>query len=173
MRALRLLPLISFLLLPLSSAADPILKSSENSDGQPVTDSFGTQGDYVVDLVRGLGLERLLPLAATQADYVQVLRDQAILPLKDWDVERPLDRDVFGEVVLRIQGKEDILFRAAQDRCDLAADWIEYAQRQTSASSSSEAIPTCPFGAPFQDRNHDGRIDRHHHLKGILAWSRW
>lgn len=148
-----------------SAPPAPAVAPAASEGAQRPAPRIVTEGEFAVDLVRTLGLEFLLPLGATQLDYVRVLEQQGIQPLRGWDVRRTLTRDAFNEAIIRARGDEAILFQYAQDRCDNA---VYYANRF--ARGSSQDAPACPFGLPFQDRNRDERIDAHRHLKGLLQW---
>lgn len=63
-----------------------------------------TQGDFVDVLIRALGLEDQLPLAATSVDKAELLKSLGYAPLGDWDLEALLTRGVVAVVLGQILG---------------------------------------------------------------------
>ena len=67
-----------------------------------------TQGEFVDILIRALGLEDQLPLAATLVDKAELLRNLGYAPLGDWDLEGPLNRGTVAGVLGQILGIEPV-----------------------------------------------------------------
>ena len=67
-----------------------------------------TQGDFVDVLIRALGLEDQLPLAATTMDKAELLRSLGYVPLADWNLTEPLSRGAVAVVLGQILGIEPV-----------------------------------------------------------------
>ena len=67
-----------------------------------------TQGDLVDILIRALGLEDQLPLAATLVDKAELLKRLGYAPLGDWDLEATLTRGTVAAVLGQILGIEPV-----------------------------------------------------------------
>ncbi len=67
-----------------------------------------TQGDFVDALIRALGLEDQLPLAATAMDKAELLKSFGYEPLDGWDLEATLTRGTVAAVLGQILGIEPV-----------------------------------------------------------------
>ena len=67
-----------------------------------------TQGDLVDILIRALGLEDQLPVAATSVDKAELLKSFGYAPLGGWDLEATLTRGTVAAVLGQILGIEPV-----------------------------------------------------------------
>jgi len=123
------------------------------------------QGAFARQLVRTMALEGSLPLAASEADCIQMLRDSGIAPLKGWDRYAPLTDDDYSVIVGKAIGKEYDVHENAQFVCDqivklLNVEWsLHFAQHDrypllekliTNKSIFPVKEPRCPYGEIYK-----------------------
>jgi hypothetical protein len=151
-------------------------------------EEFGkiTEGEFAVRLVKMMRLERSLPSAPLQADYVDLLEMIGLSPLIGWDQDRLLTRDNYAIIIAMAAGKEKLVWEKAQEVCDHNVEainnrWELKRDLDRRPSVSLKEIledktyfpagpPKCPYGRPY--RAIDGKVKKHSH-KTFKSWLTW
>ena len=132
-----------------------------------------TQEEFAVELVKNMGLEDQLPIAALPKDCVDLLESMGITPLKGWDRKALLKDDDFTVLIAKAVGKENVVHVKASELCHKNIDvincrWEDFPDLKLEELLQSEdlfpiAIPECPYGLKYidEDNNHD--VDQHYH----------
>ena len=137
------------------------LVCSSNLWAQPVSDPrVGkiTEGEFAADLVQQFGLQDMLPAAAGTDDYIAVLERLGASPLPGWDSGRILAQENYLVIMAKLGGQEKTVFELANKYCKENVDLINQAGGVSAATQY-----TCPWHNAYRDRNHDGKVDYHHH----------
>lgn len=146
-----------------------------------------TQGEFAVQLVRGLNLQSHLPAAPLMKDYAEVLERIGISPLDGWNVRAALREEDEIVIFSKLSGKERSLYGHGVEFCARTVDrinssWKEQYSMDGRWSSLDEiladqrffqqAMPRCPFGDPYRLSRGDHAVKRHRHIQKYLTLSR-
>ena len=162
--------LISFCLICVLVLSFPPTLYSQEEEFEKIT-----EGEFAVRLVKMMRLERSLPPAPLQADYVDLLERVGISPLRGWDQDRLLTRDNYAIIIAMAAGKEKLVWEKSQEVCDHNVEAInsrwelkrDLDKRPTVTLEEvledkiyfPEGSPQCPYGRPY--RAVDGKVKKH------------
>lgn len=137
-----------------------------------------TEGQFSMQLVKLMKLERLLPPAPSVYDHVSLLEQFGIAPLGGWKPKQNLSREDYVVILAFAAGKEKVVYEKAQEACDrnievINARWdlkrelegkpVTLEELYKDSVYFPKGAPVCPYRKVYRDKNGDLKVERHKH----------
>ncbi|MFH1656001.1 MAG: hypothetical protein ABH954_05280 [Candidatus Omnitrophota bacterium] len=132
-----------------------------------------TQEKFAVELVKNMGLQKQLPVAALPSDCVALLESLGIAPLKGWDRKALITEDDYTVILAKALGKEDVVHIKAAQICHSKVEIINERWKENNnltlveflknENIFPESSPQCPYGLKYEDKDGDNNVDHHYH----------
>jgi len=100
-RCLRFMSMLMLIIFTVAQTSG-LFSQAAMDPNQPIT-----QGEFAVYLVRALALERNLPLAPSERDYVVALEEQGIYPPGGFEPNKPLTKKDMAFLMMKVTGIEN------------------------------------------------------------------
>jgi len=133
-----------------ASESQPEAAQEGTSDQQGESNDLMTEGQLVEILVNSLGLATMLPPNPNQADTIQILMQNGIVPRDGWQPDRVVTLGNLARVLVQSLGQSDMIENPEDD-----ASWVNYLLSLGLDLSTIEAaiqeVPSADPNAGYSD----------------------